>query len=223
MLGLAAMDALNPFSIAAMAVLLAMDRPAARGGIFIAGTAAVYVAFGVALVEGWTAVITRLLPALPAWSPAAVEIGLGALCLVAAIHVWWQAGGTTGSAQPSSATPLGVGAFAALSTLADLPTALPYFAAASQIPMLTGHRLGQYAWLGVYNLIYVTPLMAMLGARLAFGAGAEGVLSTVRRAVNWLFQKLLPWLLLLVGLALLVDGTISLLILSTLVWLMTGP
>lgn len=37
-LGLALADAMNPFSIAAMAFLLTTDRPLARGIVFVLGT-----------------------------------------------------------------------------------------------------------------------------------------------------------------------------------------
>lgn len=210
LLGVALLDAANPFSIAAMAVLLATDRPAMRGWTFVAGTAAIYLPFGVMLLEGWTAALRGFLPLLPAWAPGAAEAVAGAACLVAAVHAWRGAGqGGDGTSAMPQVTSLSLGAtaaFAAASTLADLPTAVPYFAAASQIPALAEGRAGQYAWLIVYNAIYVAPLLLMLGARLALGDRAERVMTAVRRAVEWSFAHLMPPLLLALGLGLIADG-----------------
>jgi hypothetical protein len=190
-LGLAALDALNPFSIAAMAVLLTTDRPLARGLAFVAGTLLVYLPFGAALLAGWTALMSRLLPLLPPWAPGTLLLAAGLACLAAGAWAW----GRAGAGAPLRASTLSVGAtlmLAAGSTLSDLPTAVPYLAAAPQVARLAGGAGGQAAWLALYNLVYVAPLLAMLGARLALGVRAEAFSEGVTRAVEWAFARLLP-------------------------------
>lgn len=207
LLGIALLDAMNPFSIAAMAFLLATDRPVARGWAFVLGTAAIYLPFGVALLEGWAAFLRDLLPRLPPWMAGGLEAVTGVACLWAALRLWRRSDANAAAVPHVSSLSVGATlAFAGASTLADLPTAVPYFAAASQIPALADGRLSRYAWLAIYNLVYVAPLLAMLGARLALGARADRVLGAVRRGVEWSFAHLMPPLLAFLGLVLLADG-----------------
>jgi hypothetical protein len=200
-LGLALADAMNPFSIAAMVFLLATDRPFARGGVFILGTLAVCFPFGVALVEGWTALLANLIPQLPSAVKSGLLILGGIACAGAA---WWiiSQGGRSGpSNRVSDRLSLpATAAFAIGSALADAPTAVPLFAAAAQIPTLAAGRLGQYAWLALYCLIYVAPLVLLLGIRLRLGEKAAPALRIVKSGVEWGFRYVLPPLLVVVGL-----------------------
>lgn len=207
LLGLALLDALNPFSIAAMAFLLSTDRPSTRGLAFILGTAVVYLGFGIMLLEGWTAFLQSLLPLLPSWIPALVEVLAGAGCLVGGIILWRKSGSDTQSMPQISALSVWATVlFAAGSTVSDLPTAVPYFAAASQITSIAEGRLGQYFWLLIYNVIYVAPMVAMLVVRLTLRKRADGVFSAIRKGVDWAFKHLMPLLLILFGIFLLFDG-----------------
>lgn len=210
LLGVAIVDALNPFSIAAMAVLLTMNCPTALGSAFIIGTTLVYFAFGAALLEGWAALSGNLLPILPVWTRGALEVGAGVASLVAAVHVTRQAG----EAADTPVVGVSVAAaalFGVASTLSDLPTAVPYFAAAGLIPGLAETRTGRYAWLAAYNVVYVAPLIAMLAVRNALGDAGAGVIDKLRRGVGWSFATLLPPLLAILGFLLLLDGTLRLL------------
>jgi hypothetical protein len=204
--GLAIIDALNPFSIAAMAFLLSTDRPVHRGVTFIIGTFAVYFLAGVVLLEGWLIVIKTLLPSLPGWILGSLEMAAGAAAGAAGIDTWRRAAKDKSAPGPSNLSTAATFAFALVSTLSDLPTAIPYFAAASQIAAAGSDPLTRYAWLVAYNMVYVAPLAAMLALRSALGANAESVLARVRRAVDWSFAKLLPPGLVIAGAALLIDG-----------------
>lgn len=66
-LGLAITDAMNPFTVASVAMLPALDRAVARGLIFAITTFVIYLIFAVLLAEGWTAGIVSVLPMVPAW------------------------------------------------------------------------------------------------------------------------------------------------------------
>lgn len=209
LIGLALLDALNPFSIAAMAFLLSTDRPVARGLAFVLGTFVIYVLSGVVLLEGWLVVLQSLLPSLPAWVPGGLEVGAGAAALIAGAYTWKQSAQGKPSPSPSNLSLVATIAFAVASTLSDLPTAIPYFAAASQLAAAGGTGI-RYAWLLIYNLIYIAPLVAMIGLRVGLGHNAEAPLRSVRTAVDWSFAKLLPPVLVLAGVALLGDGAIRL-------------
>lgn len=206
LVGLAIVDALNPFSIAAMAFLLSTDRPIHRGVTFVIGTLMVYFLAGVILLEGWLVVIKTLLPSLPGWTFGSLEMAAGAAAGAAGIYTWRRAARDKSAAGPSNLSTAATFVFALVSTLSDLPTAVPYFAAASQIAAAGSDPLTRYAWLVAYNLIYVAPLVAMLALRSALGANAEPALARVRLAVDWSFARLLPPGLVIAGAALLIDG-----------------
>jgi hypothetical protein len=199
-LGLAMADSLNPFSIAAMAYLLTTDRPMARGTVFILGTLVVYIPFGIMLVEGWTAVLAALVPLLPVWAVGTALVVAGLCCVGFALWSWMKPGGRGGAMPLSDRLTLpATAAFAVASTLADAPTAVPYFAAATLAPLLAEGRVGVYLWVVVYCLIYVAPLVLLLAMRVWFGGRAERSLGRVRTAVDWSFRYLLPPVLIVVG------------------------
>jgi Sap, sulfolipid-1-addressing protein len=199
-LGLAITDAMNPFTVASMAMLLALDRPAARGVIFAGATFVVYFVFAILLVEGFTAAVTALLPLLPNWVPGALLIALAVVCIGFAFYLWLDKTATDGGMSLARALTLpGTAVFAVVSTLSDAPTAVPLFAAVAQLPELADGRFGQYLWLVAYAAIYVSPLLLLLGLRIALGAGADAALNRVMNIVNWSFKHLLPTVLLLAG------------------------
>lgn len=211
-LGLALADAMNPFSIAAMAFLLTTDRPLARGIVFVLGTLIVYVPFGVALVEGWTALLTSLLPLIPWWVKGGLLVAGALLC----VGIAWRmirsddpqdlaSSVSNRLSLPATAT------FAIASTLMDAPTALPFFAAAAQILTFADGRVGQYLWVVFYCLIYVTPLLLLIGLRVGLGDRSGGALQAVKTAVAWSFANLMPPALILIGLWLAWIGTAMLL------------
>lgn len=205
LLGLAVVDAMNPFSIAAMAFLLSTDRPVTRGLAFVGGTFAVYLIGGLVLLEGWLVVIETFLPTLPGWAPGSLEMLAGGLAVGAGAYTGRRAAAGKPAPSPSDLSLPATLAFAVASTASDLPTAIPLFAAVNQIAA-TGDGPARYGWLAFYTIMYVAPLIAMLAANLALGERADSALRRVRQAVDWTFARLLPPLLVLVGIALLIDG-----------------
>lgn len=206
LLGLAFVDAMNPFSIAAMAFLLSTDRPVTRGLVFVVGTFAVYLFGGVVLLEGWLVVLETFLPTLPGWAPGSFEMLAGGLAVGAGLHAGRRAAAGKPAPSPSNLSLPATLAFALASTASDLPTAIPLFAAVNQIAATGDGLAARYGWLAFYNVIYVAPLIAMLVASLTLGQRAEPALRRVRQAVDWTFARLLPPILVLAGIALLVDG-----------------
>jgi hypothetical protein len=199
-LGLALTDAMNPFTVASLAVLLTLNRPYARGAIFVGVTFAVYLVFAVLLAEGFTAAVTAVLPMLPVWAPAALLFGFALLCIGFAIHLWLKTGANeTGVSLAAALTLPGTAVFAIASTLTDAPTAVPLFAAVAQLPQVAEGRVSQYLWLVAYTVIYVAPLLLLLGLRRTLGSGADAALTRVAAAVNWSFKRLLPPVLVLAG------------------------
>lgn len=205
--GLALIDALNPFTIAAQAYLLGTPRPMRRSIAFLVGTYATYLAGGVVLLLGWGAFLARVLPLLPGWAIPAGEILLGVGAFGFGIRSLRKSATGTPFAPPSDVSVRATLGFAVASTFADLTSALPYFGAISQIASAdlgdwtTGLAL---AW---YNLLYCAPLIALIIARAALSEEASALFfGRMRRAIDWAFAKLLPPLLILAGAGLAFDG-----------------
>ncbi len=210
LVGLALLDALNPFSIAAQAYLLGTPRPMARSIAFVLGTFATYFAAGLLLVGGANAIVLRVLPQLPAWLIASAEIAFGLASIAGAAYL------RRGAAQGPAPTPksLGVGAallFAVVATASDVPTALPYFAAAGSIASGTASAWAQAGWLALYNVLYVSPMAALIALRASGGSRVDGVFGAVQRAINWSFAWLLPLFAAGLGLWLCIAGTLAVL------------
>lgn len=205
--GLALADSLNPFTVAAQAYLLGTPRPMPRSVAFLLGTYATYLLGGLVLLEGWTLVLQRIAPLVPWWGLGAGELALGLATV--AFGIWSLRKARAGVAFTPPAQ-LSIGAtlvFAVASTVSDLPTALPYFAAVNRVAAEIDGLPRQLVAVGWYDLVYCAPMIALIVARTLLSAErSELLFGRLRSAVDWAFAKLLPPVLLLTGVALLVDG-----------------
>jgi cytochrome bd-type quinol oxidase subunit 2 len=200
-LSLAFVDSLNPFSIAAMAVTIAGPNSLSRGVVFILGTLATYFMGGIALVMGWNEALKALSPLI---TPLVACVGW---CLLAVVSlggaVWlWRKVPKDQDQAPAKATTgalLAVLVFALVSTASDLPTAIPYFGA---IPIIVGLSVPMAAallWLAFYNLVYIAPLILILGLRIFAAARFDPFLDRIQCGMAWLMQRAVPPLLVAVG------------------------
>lgn len=143
--GLAAVDSLNPFSIAAQAYLLGTPSSTPRSLVFLAGTWLAYFLGGLLLVRGLQAFIASILPGLPFWTVLLGEVTLGLVCIGLSGYLWRCAKHGKMFTPPKHMGLRSTALFAVATTLSDLPTAVPYFAAAAQIvtsqPNCSGSRM----------------------------------------------------------------------------------
>ncbi|WP_066779642.1 GAP family protein [Sphingomonas sp. CCH5-D11] len=208
--GLGLLDALNPFTVAAMAYLLGLRDAISRGATFLAGTFVTYAGFGIALVSGWAAFAEYVMPLVPEWAgPVAMVVG-GLACV--GIGIYTLKGATTPTL-PDAPTVTATFLFAIGSTVADAVTAVPYFAAAERIshaPSWTIIPL-MLVW---YNLLYCAPLIAMLIIRVAAKSSSARVFGWMRETMNRAFALIIPPALLLGGVWLLWLGGTAMLDLS---------
>jgi hypothetical protein len=86
--GLGLADALNPFSIAAMALVLSLKRPLLLGAMFLSATYAVYLIAGIVLVSGWGEALQRLAPLIPKLVASILISLLGLMHIGYAIWHW---------------------------------------------------------------------------------------------------------------------------------------
>lgn len=160
---LALVDSLNPFSIAGLLYLLLTPRPLPRAAAYLAGTVLVYFLGGVTLFVGLDALpLAELRPSGRAGH--LVLGGVGAALLGAGL--WLERSRSKAATAPRSLHPGVVGLFGAVSTLSDLPTAVPYLVAVERLTAASVGLGSALLALAGYVLVYVAPLLALLGASL---------------------------------------------------------
>ncbi|MDI9894353.1 GAP family protein [Rhodococcus sp. IEGM 1381] len=166
--GLAAVDSLNPATIAGVTLILLapIRRPGVTAGASVAGAYAVVLAVGAGLYVGSDA-IGGVVESGAAWVRRIALLLAAVILLISAVKrlrpriraavrlpPWFG---------PWTAAPLGV-----VATGADLPNAFPYLIAierlnAEEVPVGTG-----IAVLAVYALVYCIPCLTLLGAGLVW-------------------------------------------------------
>jgi cytochrome c biogenesis protein CcdA len=208
------LDSANPSTVGP-ALYLATAREGARGvAKFLAGVFAVSLAGGLVLTFGPGKLVVDALPHPGSRLQHELELGFGALALLAAIVLWLvrsRLGGRTRSrARESrldgSALLLGAGIMAV-----ELPTAVPYFAVVAALVRSDRAAATQVALLLLFNVLFVAPLLLVLCLRLLADDDAVARLERFRGALHRHAGVLLPLAALLVGLVLVTIGATGLL------------
>lgn len=205
--GLAALDSINPSALLATIALLLRGRPGRPlVAVYVVAVLATYFAIGLVLTLG-----LGLTPEAVVQSDTAylVQGGVGAVMLAYALAAPNRQRKPSPGQHPSLPTanhPLSVFALGMTVTVLELPTALPYLGAVGAI---TRADLVVAEWLPLlvtYNLIFVLPPLLLLAAHVALGDRAEAVLERLRHRLGGAAREGLLWLLGLVGFFLLADA-----------------
>ena len=201
-----------PLSIVALAVLLAGPKPLLTSFSFILGTFSVYVVTGLLLLVGLQSIFEEFdiyvqqLSGAPNTEEIIFQIALGLLLCAFGLRLAKarRARSDKASAKvlsPARAFVVGMGL-----TFLGMPGGLPYFAAVdlilrSEVPMSR-----QVAAIVYYNVIFVSPLAAIVAIRMMFGERGQQILEAVKRFFDKWGQKLIVSLLVGLGLLLVADG-----------------
>ncbi|HWO99617.1 MAG TPA: GAP family protein [Methylococcus sp.] len=201
---IAALDSINPTATAVHLYLLSTASPVPRTMAFILGIfTANYLGgfFGVVGLD----VLFQYLPGAsfgPIGRVARLILGIG---LVAA--GWIMASDRKGRARkPKSLRPLHTFILGTVITLAELPTALPYLAA---IAIIAQARLDLAQTIGlllIYNVVFVTPLIALLMIYLLLRRNRPAFLQRTRRWIARWSPRLLRMVLVFLGVVLIADS-----------------
>jgi cytochrome c biogenesis protein CcdA len=181
-LALAAGDSVNPASITG-AIYLAGSGQAARLRIFILGVYSTYLLFGLALTLGPAAALRSAIAGTSTIFEPMVEVAVGGLLVGIGIRACRQRHSTRAQtaqvAPPHTRSGLALGVAA---TLADLPTAGPLLIAITLLAGANVNVWAQAAALGLYNVVYVSPLLAVAFAH-ALSARSAGATTGRRRGL----------------------------------------
>ena len=181
-------DSLNPSTMAPALYLTTVRRPRRRVAEFAAGVFVVNMVGGALLVLGPGQLILSAVPRTSHQAKHVIELVIGlALLVFAALLVIGHHGvaariaPTRGAAQGQRAWALGAGIAAV-----ELPTAFPYFAA---IAAIVGSGISlprQLALVGLFNAIFVLPVVLVLVALELAGPRIEPRLAQIE---DWLQER----------------------------------
>lgn len=195
-------DVLNPVLLALLVFAAGSNRPVANSTAFLLGHTLAYFAVGIAVSFGVEKISTRMA------NPQSVDFVLGAMLGVVCLYLAMKpAARQSKSEMPVwDLTPLKCLGYGALVNFIGAPFAIPYIGAVDQI-LKADLALGQsLSVLAAYNIGYALPFAVVPILVLVLGERAKPLLQRVNDAIAAFSAKLMPLLLLLLGLWLLLDA-----------------
>jgi cytochrome c biogenesis protein CcdA len=161
--GIAAADSLNPTTIGPALLFTMAPKPVRRVLEFAAGFFLVNLVGGVLLVLGPGQWLLSLVPHPSAHTKHVLEVVGGVVLLVIAAGLWAGRRRLAKSDAAEERSPRSGSAFVtgAGIALAELPTALPYFAAIAAIVAADLRTATELGLLLVFNVIFVGPVLAI--------------------------------------------------------------
>ncbi len=204
-------DSLNPSTIAPALYVASGDRPRIGTFEFTISVFLVHLAGGLILVLGPGQLLLTLLNGIGHTTQDALEVIAGIAMLVAALGFWNKREALAHKDLPNP-TPKRKSNFLLGATIimVELPTAFPYFAAIAAILGSGGGTTRRTLELGLYNICFVLPLIAILATLLLAGERAEEILTRVREKVERRWPAVFALILLLTGLVLVGLGGVKL-------------
>lgn len=203
LLPLLLIDILNPVLFAILLMAVATTRPVANSSAMLLGHTVAYFFAGIVISLGLEQIVDRL--ANPQPLDYGISLAVGLLSLWAALGS--RDGGASQEKEPEfDFTPIKCFGFGAIVNFVGVPFAVPYLAALDQI---LGANLSQNQSLTVliaYNLVYAMPFALVPLLVAIMGDQSKPVLERINRFMVAATDKLMPVLLLLIGLALIADS-----------------
>jgi hypothetical protein len=200
---IAAVDSLNPTTVAPALYLATTPNARRSVAAFTLGVFAVSTAAGLLLLLGPGQLLVHLVPHPGSDVKHKLEIVVGVVALVAAVVLWVLRDKLSGhihaQAQKVERSSLLLGAGI---MLVELPTAIPYFAVIAAIAEAELSPLKDVGLILLFNVIFVAPLLAILGVRLLASERAVEKLERLRLGLHRHIGVVLPLLVGLVGLVL---------------------
>jgi cytochrome c biogenesis protein CcdA len=207
----AAIDSANPTTVGPALYLATTKNARSSVASFTIGVFLVSLAGGFILIFGPGKLLVDAVPRPGDTVQHQIEILLGIAALVAAAVLWRVRSRLSGRVEHKerqvgrSSFLLGAGIM-----LVELPTAIPYFAVIAAIVESERSRLEELLLLLLFNVVFVAPLVAILVVRLLASDNAVARLERLRAAVHARMAILIPAAVALVGVVLIVVGSVGL-------------
>lgn len=205
LVAIAAIDSLNPTATALQVYLLTTPKPVVRSIAFITGIFLAYWMFGLFATLGLARFIQWVLATHREWV-SIIQFILGMALLYTGCTLNSSSNSNHSLKQePSLLQPIKTFLLGMSVTLLEAPTAFPYLAAIERVAHAKLSLLELAGFLGIYNLVFVMPLIGLLGIHVAFQKRSAELLKRINQAITKWFPKILRVLLLVTGTFLLAD------------------
>ena len=196
-------DVLNPVLFAMLVFAAGSSKPVTNSGAMLAGHTVAYFIAGIVVSLGIEQISARLA------EPQRIDFVISG---IVGLGLVWAALSTKKSGAPEAdepgweLTPVRCFGFGAILNFIGIPFALPYFAAVDQI-LKAELSLGESLFmLGAYNVAYALPFLVVPAATAIAGESAKATLEKINQFLVRASDILMPWMFLLLGLALLADA-----------------
>ncbi len=196
-------DVVNPVLFALLVFAAGSGKPVANSLSMLAGHTVAYFLAGIVVSLGIEQVSARL--AEPQWIDFVIS-GIVGLGLVWAALSTKQSGAPSADEPEWELTPVRCFGFGAIINFIGIPFALPYFAAVDQILKANLSLAESLLALGAYNLAYALPFLVVPLATAIAGDSAKATLEKINQFLARASDILMPWMFLLLGLALVADA-----------------
>lgn len=211
---LAVIDSINPSAIVVTLYLLsnARSRALVQVVVYVGAIFITYLLLGVLMVLGIGVLLPPLGGVLRSWPGLIAQSLVGLALLVYSLTASTNPASSHVVARPSASTYAALVLLGMGVTAMELPTAIPYFAA---IALIAEAELPIRAWaplLGIYNVIFVLPPIALLVGHLVLHKRLAEPYAALRQRLERGARETMLWVAGLVGGLLFVTGTIELVV-----------
>jgi cytochrome c biogenesis protein CcdA len=209
LVAIAAVDSLNPTAVALQIYLLSTARPVARSISFILGVFLAYWCAGLFIILGLAQLLSNAISAVDFARYETHLYGFQLLLGIVLLVVGFTLKPSTQTEPnkiPKKLTADRTFLLGLAVTIWEFPTALPYLAALEQISRAKLEGVALMSVLGMYNSIFVLPLIVLLGIYLRFHHQSAELLQRINRGIALWAPKILRILLMGIGFVLVVDS-----------------
>jgi len=199
-------DVMNPVLLAAQIYVMGKKNPYRNVALFLLGWFVAYLVAGIVLAIGLDAIVDRLQN--PKTIDYVIQLGIGIALLCVAFQAFTSKGEKPKREfkEPSKISPVFCFLFGAQINIVSMPFAIPYFGALDQI-MKADLSLGaSLSVLVLYNVLYVLPFALLVLVRWIYREKGDLLLQKVNTFMEKMSACIMPVLLVVLGIALLVDG-----------------
>ena len=195
-------DVLNPVLLALLIFAAGSSRPVVNSWAFLLGHTLAYFTVGIAVSFGVEKIAERMA------NPRAIDFAIGAVLGVICIYYALKPSAESKPAKMPNweLTPLKCLGFGAVVNFIGAPFALPYIGAIDQILKADLGMLGNLTALAIYNIGYALPFAVVPLSVMSMGEDSRPLLQRMNDFMVSVTNKLMPKILLLLGLWLVVDA-----------------
>jgi cytochrome c biogenesis protein CcdA len=208
LVAIAALDSLNPTAIALQIYLLSTPRPIARSISFIFGVFLAYWTSGLLVILGLRQLMMTLIAntdfSLPEPYLYTIQFLIGFALLIAG-YSFKTSTSADQKKRPKKLTMERTFLMGMAMTILEFPTALPYLVAIEQIAKAKLDLFTIMSLLGLYNLVFVLPLIMLVIIYIVFHQQSATLLRHINRSIAIWSPQILRALMLGLGTLLIID------------------